>query len=105
MSDGNGEVTGQGILELVIHHVAAVLDVRRTQLTAATRFDDDLHADSLDLLEVVEVVERELGRRGLTARISDDEFAELRTVGEVAERVAAAARPVERRDRAARQRR
>lgn len=51
------------------------------------RFDEDLHADSLDLVEVVEGVERHLADRGAVVALSDEELLGLRTVGEAAERI------------------
>jgi acyl carrier protein len=46
------------------------------------RFDQDLHADSLDLVEVVEGVERDLRRRGLAVSVADADLADLETVGD-----------------------
>jgi acyl carrier protein len=48
------------------------------------RFDEDLHADSLDLVEVIEGVERELADRGIDASIADDELLNLLTVADAA---------------------
>jgi acyl carrier protein len=48
------------------------------------RFDEDLHADSLDLVEVIEGVERDLAARGVAVSISDDELLNLQTVADAA---------------------
>lgn len=56
----------------------------------ALRFDEDLHADSLDLVEVVEGVERDLRRRGVAVTLPDDQVAGLSTLGGAVDRLLAA---------------
>ena len=80
------------VLELLQARLRAVLgDDVDTAPTA--RFDEDLHADSLDLVEVVEGVERALAERGLQVHLPDDELLGLQTVGEAADALAREARP------------
>ena len=50
---------------------------------AATRWADDLDADSLAMIEIVEVAEELVGRRGMRVRIDDDTLAALRTVADL----------------------
>ena len=57
-----------------------VLDLRDDALAPSTHFSDDLGADSLDLVELVEALEQEFG-----VRIDDDELADIATVGEAYE--------------------
>ena len=54
-----------------------VLDLRDEQVAPEARFADDLGADSLDLVELVEALEEEFG-----VRIDDEELADISTVGE-----------------------
>jgi acyl carrier protein len=54
-----------------------VLDLRADQVVPEARFADDLGADSLDLVELVEALEEEF-----EVRIDDDELADIATVGE-----------------------
>ena len=54
-----------------------VLDLRDEQIVPDARFADDLGADSLDLVELVEALEEEFG-----VRIDDDELADIATVAE-----------------------
>jgi acyl carrier protein len=61
-----------------------VLDLRDDQVAPAARFADDLGADSLDLVELVEALEEEFG-----VRIEDEELADIATVGEAFELIAA----------------
>ena len=54
-----------------------VLDLRADQVVPEARFADDLGADSLDLVELVEALEEEF-----EVRIDDAELADIATVGE-----------------------
>lgn len=54
-----------------------VLDLRDDQIEPEARFADDLGADSLDLVELVEALEEEFG-----VRIDDEELADIGTVAE-----------------------
>ena len=76
------------VIDLVLQRVRMVLDLPSERVTSDSRFDEDLHADSLDLVEVVESVERELGQRGLDISIPDEDLLSMQTVGEAAERIA-----------------
>lgn len=62
--------------------VVRVLEVESASVTRETSFTDDLRADSLALVEVVEIVEEylaPLARSGF--HIDDDDLDQLRTVG------------------------
>lgn len=80
--------TTQDVLDLLTERVTTVLGIDEP-VTADTRFDEDLHADSLDLVEVVESVERALRDQGYQVTVDDDELLAAATVGEAAERIAA----------------
>ena len=54
-----------------------VLELRDDQLVPHAHFADDLGADSLDLVELVEALEEEF-----EVRIDDEELAEIGTVAE-----------------------
>jgi acyl carrier protein len=60
-----------------------VLDLTAEQVTPDTEFANDLGADSLDLVELVEALEAEFA-----IRIDDQELAEITTVGEAYDLVA-----------------
>ena len=85
------QLDAAAVLDLVVERVRTVLDIPSDRVTPDSRFDEDLHADSLDLVEVVESVERLLGKRGIAVSVPDDELLALTTVGEAATRIAAAA--------------
>ena len=81
--------TVEDVMSLLVARLATVMAVSADQIGAGTRFDEDLHADSLDLVEVIEGVERDLRAREETPALADDELVGLQTVGEAAERIAA----------------
>lgn len=83
-------VTREEVLELLVSKLAEVLDVEASTVTAEARLEEDLYADSLDLVEVVEGVERRLRARGLSPRLPEGELLTLRTVGDAADRLLAA---------------
>ena len=57
-----------------------VLQVPADKVTREARFAEDLDADSLALIELVEGLEEELGERSVGFRIDDEDLEELRTV-------------------------
>lgn len=87
-------VSADEVTELLRSRLAAVLATDAERIDSTARFDEDLQADSLDLVEVVEGVERDLASRGLEVAIPDDELASLATVAEAAERIASSVRSV-----------
>jgi acyl carrier protein len=75
-------VTSDEVFEIVRAAVARVLEIDPSKITRTTSFATDLHADSLVLVEVVEIVEGQLrahARR--TFEIDDDDIEDLETVG------------------------
>ena len=81
------------VLALLRTRIVAIMGVSPDDVAPDTRFDEDLHADSLDLVEVIEGVERDLREEGIDASLPDEDLHALSTVGDAAERIAAAARP------------
>lgn len=80
----------QDILGLLVARLATVLAIEADEIGRESRFDEDLHADSLDLVEVIEGVERDLEGRGVAVRLPEDELLDVRTVGDAADRLHAA---------------
>ncbi|HEU0103004.1 MAG TPA: phosphopantetheine-binding protein [Mycobacteriales bacterium] len=76
-------VTAEHVLGLVQQACATVLELDPLSVTRETRFVDDLHADSLALVEIVEIVEEALAPRARAGfHIEDEELDGLATVGE-----------------------
>ena len=68
------------MLERIIELTAENLGADAATITAETSFKDDLHADSLDLYEMVMALEDEYG-----IEIDTDELTDLSTVGDFME--------------------
>ena len=66
-----------------------VLSVSEDQVTYEAKFGDDLDADSLALIELVEALEEELGERSVGFRIEDEDLADLKTVRDAVDYVMA----------------
>jgi acyl carrier protein len=61
----------------VIKIVAEKLNIEEKNISAASRFQEDLGADSLDIVELLMEIEEDFG-----VSISDDESEKLKTVGD-----------------------
>lgn len=66
------------MLETVKEIVAESLGAEADELTLETSFSEDLHADSLDLFEMVMSFEDEFGKE-----IPSEDLAKLKTIGDV----------------------
>ncbi len=76
-------MTADEVLAVVQAAVATVLERDPTSVTRDTRFKADLEADSLALVEIVEIVEEELAPRARAGfHIEDEDLDSLSTVGE-----------------------
>jgi acyl carrier protein len=75
-------VTAEQVLDLLRSAVARVLEVDEASLGRSTRFVDDLRADSLALVEIVEIVEEDLIRTQPGFRIADEDLDRLLTLGD-----------------------
>ena len=69
-------MTHEEVLELIRTHLADELEVDPARIEAATRFREDLSADSLDLYTLVQELDDTYG-----VKISDEEAARILTVG------------------------
>ena len=79
-------MTRDQVLQLIREHLATELEVDVDGIGEATRFKEDLEADSLDLMELVMELEDRYG-----VRIPDEEAARIMTLGQAADFVAARA--------------
>jgi acyl carrier protein len=76
-------VTPEQVLAVVQSAVATVLERDPATVTRETRFKEDLEADSLALVEIVEIVEEELAPQARAGfHIEDEDLDALTTVGE-----------------------
>ena len=75
-----GPLDRQQVFELVRDQLADILEVEPSSIRESSSFAEDLDADSLALIELVEGLEEELGERSVGFRIDDEDLEELRTV-------------------------
>jgi acyl carrier protein len=75
-----GPLDRDAILELVRERLADILDIEPATIAEGASFVDDLDADSLALIELVESLEEELSERTVGFRIDDEDLEDLKTV-------------------------
>ncbi len=68
------------VLKIVRDRLAEILEIEPDDIREGDSFQDDLDADSLALIELVEAIEEELGERSIGFRIEDDDLEDLKTV-------------------------
>jgi acyl carrier protein len=68
------------IFEIVRDRLADILEIEPSTITEGQSFVDDLDADSLALIELVEALEEQLGDRIADFRIEDEDLEDLKTV-------------------------
>ncbi len=68
------------VFELIRDRLADILEIEPSDITESASFADDLDADSLALIELVEALEEELGERTVGFRIDDEDLEDLKTV-------------------------
>jgi acyl carrier protein len=70
----------QAVFELIRDRLADILEIDASSITEGQSFADDLQADSLALIELVEAIEEEVGERTVGFRIEDEDLDDLKTV-------------------------
>ena len=79
----------QQVFELIRDRLADILEVEPSVITESASFSDDLSADSLALIELVEALEEELAERTVGFRIDDEDLEDLKTVRDAVDYVVA----------------
>ncbi len=77
---GQDPVDRAYVLNLVRDRLADILEIEPSGIHEGDSFADDLDADSLALIELVEALEEDLGERSVGFRIEDEDLADLKTV-------------------------
>ena len=75
-----GPMSRQDVFDLVRDRLADILETEPSGIGEGDSFADDLGADSLALIELVEELEEELGERSVGFRIEDEDLEDLKTV-------------------------
>jgi acyl carrier protein len=79
----------QEVFELIRGCLADILEVSPEAIAEGASFGDDLGADSLALIELVEALEEELSERTVGFRIEDEDLEDLKTVRDAVDYVMA----------------
>lgn len=86
---GQSPLDRQGVVALVKDRLADILEIEPGTINEGDSFRDDLDADSLALIELVEAIEEELSERSVGFRIDDDDLEDLKTVRDAVDYVVA----------------
>jgi acyl carrier protein len=86
---GQGPIGPDEVLGILRERLAEILEIDEGRITLDSNFTEDLGADSLALIELVEALEEELGERTVGFSIDDEDLGELRTVREAVDYVVA----------------
>jgi acyl carrier protein len=77
------------VFELIRDRLSDILEIEPSEVTEGKSFVDDLQADSLALIELVEAIEEEVGERTVGFRIEDEDLEDLKTVRDAVDYVCA----------------
>jgi acyl carrier protein len=80
------------VFAIVRDRLADILEIDPSVISEGQSFVDDLDADSLALIELVEALEEELSERAAGFRIDDEDLADLKTVRDAVDYVVERAR-------------
>src|SRR5436309_15519325 len=84
-----GPMDRSQVFELIRDRLADILEIDPVGINEGASFADDLDADSLALIELVEALEEELGERTVGFRIDDEDLEDLKTVRDAVDYVVA----------------
>lgn len=68
------------VFAIIRDRLADILEIEPSTISEGQSFADDLDADSLALIELVEALEEEFGERCVGFRIEDEDLEDLKTV-------------------------
>ena len=77
------------VLAAVRTHLSEILEINDDTISLDSSFADDLHADSLALIELVEALEEDLGERTVGFTFDDEDLGDLKTVRDAVDYVVA----------------
>ena len=84
-----GPIGRDEVLTLVRERLADILEIEPSDIGEGDSFADDLDADSLALIELVEAIEEDLSERSVGFRIEDEDLEDLRSVRDAVDYVVA----------------
>ena len=77
------------VFAIVRASLADILEIDGATISEGQSFVDDLEADSLALIELVEALEEEMAERSVDFRIEDEDLEDLKTVRDAVDYVVA----------------
>jgi len=77
------------VFKLIQDSLAEILEIEPNKITEGASFADDLDADSLALIELVEALEEDLSERSVGFRIEDEDLEDLKVVRDAVDYVVA----------------
>lgn len=77
---GSTPLDRRQVFELIRDRLADILEIEPSGIAEGSSFNEDLDADSLALIELVEALEEEIGRQNKGFRIDDEDLEDLKTV-------------------------
>ncbi len=77
------------VFELIRDRLAEILEIDTSAISEGASFSEDLNADSLALIELVEALEEDIGARTSGFRIDDEDLEDLKTVRDAVDYVVA----------------
>ena len=89
MSQPSAPLDRAAIVEIVRASLADILEIDGATISEGQSFVDDLEADSLALIELVEALEEEMAERSVDFRIEDEDLEDLKTVRDAVDYVVA----------------
>ncbi|HKH25763.1 MAG TPA: phosphopantetheine-binding protein [Acidimicrobiia bacterium] len=84
-----GPIGPEEVYRILRERLAEILEIDEARIKLESSFTEDLDADSLALIELVEALEEELGERTVGFSIDDEDLGDLRTVQEAVDYVVA----------------
>jgi acyl carrier protein len=75
-----GPIDRDEVLKIVRDRLGEILEIEPDSIAEGDSFVEDLDADSLALIELVEAIEADLGERTVGFRIEDEDLEDLKTV-------------------------
>lgn len=77
------------VVQLVQDRLADILEIEPARISESSSFSEDLDADSLALIELVEALEADVREKSPDFRIEDEDLEDLRTVRDAVDYVVA----------------
>ena len=77
------------LIALIRDQLGEILEIDPERVELTSVFVDDLGADTLALIDLVEALEGELGERSVGLQIDDEDLDDLRTVSDAVEYILA----------------